>query len=126
MRCRRIRAFKHSMARTCCGSPGTSTHGMRARTACSRSSASSVRGSDVSNEIRLLASHWQELRAHVLFDGREHAAVLLCGSVVRDGRAVLLTREVVPLTDGDILDRSSLHLSIDPVSLARLAKKARK
>ncbi len=77
------------------------------------------------NEIRFLAAQWAELVEHVLADGDEHAAILICGSLTTGCHTALLVREVIRFTDEDMLDRSALHLSVDPVSLARAAKRAR-
>lgn len=76
------------------------------------------------SEIRLTFPQWQDLRAHLLDDGFERAAVLVCGTVTTPGTRLVLVREVVPLSDGDLLDYGDLHLSVDPVTLARLAKRA--
>jgi molybdopterin-synthase adenylyltransferase len=78
----------------------------------------------VRNEIRFLADDWTVLREHLLSDGDEHAAILVCGTVVAPEGVRLLVREVVCLTDDDLLDSSGLHLSVDPVSMARVAKRA--
>jgi molybdopterin/thiamine biosynthesis adenylyltransferase len=79
----------------------------------------------VGNEIRFPESKWSELVAHVLADGAEHAAILICGTVTTTVGANLLVQQVIPLTDDDLLESSDLHLSVDPVSLARAAKHAR-
>jgi molybdopterin/thiamine biosynthesis adenylyltransferase len=76
-------------------------------------------------ELRLTDRHWAELREHLLADGDEHAAVLLCGTVTVADRTILMTRQVIPLHDADLLDSSALHLSISPIALARVAKQAR-
>jgi molybdopterin-synthase adenylyltransferase len=78
----------------------------------------------VRNEIRMTAGQWQELREHLLADGIEHASVLICGSLATAGARLMFVREVVPLTDADLIDRGELHLSVSPVTIARLAKRA--
>jgi molybdopterin-synthase adenylyltransferase len=87
-------------------------------------SGSSWKGSAVRSEIRLTLPQWQDLRAHLLADGFEHAAVLICGTVNTPGTLLMLVREVVPLGELDLLDHGELHLSVDPVTMARLAKRA--
>jgi molybdopterin/thiamine biosynthesis adenylyltransferase len=84
-----------------------------------------VRGAEP-GEIRITARHWEQLRAHLLSDGREHAALLACGLASRNGRPVFLVRAVIELTDEDMLDAGELHLSIAPQSLARHIKAARR
>lgn len=79
----------------------------------------------MSAELRVTDRHWAELRKHLLEDGAEHAAVLLCGTVTVANQIILMTRRVIPLHDADLLDSSPLHLSISPVTLARVAKQAR-
>jgi molybdopterin/thiamine biosynthesis adenylyltransferase len=79
----------------------------------------------MSAELRVTDRQWAELREHLLADSAEHAAVLVCGSVTTADRTILVTRRVIPLHDADLLDSSPLHLSISPVSLARVAKQAR-
>jgi molybdopterin/thiamine biosynthesis adenylyltransferase len=78
----------------------------------------------VRSEIRLTLPHWENLRAHLLADDFEHAAVLICGTMSTPGTRLMLVREVVPLGDEDLLEHGELHLSVDPVTLARLAKRA--
>ena len=76
------------------------------------------------NEIRMTAGQWQELRQHLLADGLEHAAVLICGSLATAGTRLMFVREVVPLAGADLIDQGELHLSVSPVTIARLAKQA--
>lgn len=78
----------------------------------------------MSAELRMTERQWTELRAHLLGDGDEHAALLLCGTIALSGRTVLVTRRVLKLGEHDLLDASALHLSIAPVALARAAKRA--
>lgn len=79
-----------------------------------------------SGGIRLIDRHWDQLCGHLLSDGREHAALLICGVQAKTGGEVeFLVRSVVELTDEDYLDAGALHLSISPRSLARYAKRAR-
>lgn len=75
-------------------------------------------------ELRITDEHWERLRAHLLQDGDEHAALLACGTVLSPSGPVLVTRGVRELGPGDLLDSGSLHLSIAPVALARAAKAA--
>jgi molybdopterin/thiamine biosynthesis adenylyltransferase len=79
----------------------------------------------MSAELRLTNNQWGQLREHLLADRSEHAAVLVCGTVsLRNGTA-LTTRRVIPVDEADLLHSSPLHLSISPVTLARVAKEAR-
>jgi molybdopterin/thiamine biosynthesis adenylyltransferase len=75
-------------------------------------------------EIRITERHWTQLRAHLLADDREHAAVLMAGAAQVGGDPILLVRELVPLGEPDLLASSDLHLEVSPVSLARLLKRA--
>lgn len=79
----------------------------------------------MSAELRLIDRHWTELREHLLTDGSEHAAALVCGTLTSPDGTVLTTRRVVPLNAEDLIHSSRLHLSISPVALARVAKEAR-
>lgn len=79
----------------------------------------------MSAELRLTERQWVQLRGHLLANGSEHAALLICGTLTHPGGMVLTTRRVVALDEGDLLDSGPLHLSISPVSLARAAKEAR-
>lgn len=76
-------------------------------------------------EIRVIERHWDQLRAHLLADRDEHAALLICGLHATRSSVTFLVRGVVPLTDDDYLDAGQLHLSIAPGSLARYVKQAR-
>lgn len=76
-------------------------------------------------DLRILATQWSTLQNHLLSDGDEHAALLLCGQRQSADRVTFLVREVILLTDDDYLDRGALHLSIAPTTLARAAKRAR-
>ena len=76
------------------------------------------------NEIRLTSAQWQELRGHLLADGFEHAAVLICGTAATPGARLMLARHVVLLGEADLIEHSELHLSVSPVTIARLAKQA--
>lgn len=75
-------------------------------------------------ELRVTDQQWDRLRAHLLRDGDEHAALLVCGVVVTSHGTVLVTRYVRELGGADLLDSSALHLSVAPVTLARAAKAA--
>lgn len=76
-------------------------------------------------ELRITEDHWNDLRGHLLQDGQEHAAMLMCGSHVSENATLLLTREVVSLTQGDLEETStSFNLRIRPDVIARLAKTA--
>lgn len=75
--------------------------------------------------VRFTATHWNGLRRALLDDGHEQSALLFCGQHRSTDRVTFLVREVQVLSDGDYVDRSSLHLSISPVTLARAAKRAR-
>jgi len=79
----------------------------------------------MSAELRLTDVQWTELRTHLLADGAERAALLVCGTIGGPTGQALTTRRVIPLDASDLLDSSELHLSISPVSLARAAKVAR-
>lgn len=76
-------------------------------------------------DLRILQHAWDDLIGHLLGDGDEHAAMLLCGQNETEGSITFLVREVVPLRPEDYLDRSALHLSVAPTTLARIAKRAR-
>ena len=80
----------------------------------------------MSAELRLTDEQWRQLRAHLLSDDSEHAALLLCGTVNGPHGVVLTTRRVIPVVADDLLESSPLHLSISPVMLARAAKVARR
>ena len=58
--------------------------------------------------------HWDALRTHLLSDGSEHAALLVCGVSRHLDRLDFLVRSVVELADEDYLDAGELHLSISP------------
>ena len=79
----------------------------------------------MSVELRLTDRQWVRLRGHLLADGSEHAAALVCGTLTSPEATVLTTRRVIPLDADDLLHSSPLHLSISPVALARVAKEAR-
>jgi molybdopterin/thiamine biosynthesis adenylyltransferase len=69
--------------------------------------------------------HFDALVRH-LFEGAdsERAAYLICG-VARDSeRTRLLVREVLPVTDGEVLERSSFHLVIPSPTYIRALKRA--
>lgn len=76
------------------------------------------------NEIRITSAQWQELRQHLLADHLEHAAVLICGTIATSSSRLMLVRQVVPLAEADLIDHGELHLSVSPVTIARLAKRA--
>ena len=76
-------------------------------------------------DLRILDANWNNLLEHLLGDGHEHAALLLCGQRETDDKVTFLVREVVVLAAEDYLDRGTLHLSIAPTTLARVAKRAR-
>lgn len=82
-------------------------------------------------DLRITQTHWEELTEHLLGDGHEQSALLICG--IRDtrgrdtgvGAVTFLVHDVVLLGEGDYLDRSALHLSVAPATLARYTKRAR-
>lgn len=76
------------------------------------------------NEIRLTSAQWRELREHLLSDGLEHAAVLICGTAATTGARLMFARRVVLLGEADLIEHGELHLSVSPVTIARLAKQA--
>lgn len=78
----------------------------------------------MSAELRITQQHWDELTNHLLQDGDEHAALLLCGWSLESARPALLTRRVQILQPDDYLSTGALHLSIAPTTLARAAKQA--
>ena len=57
----------------------------------------------MSAELRITESHWEQLRGHLLIDGDEHAALLICGTVASREGPVLVTRRVLEL-EGDPAD----------------------
>jgi len=75
-------------------------------------------------ELRITSHDWSQLRAVLLPDDEEHAAVLVCGQLTTSRKQVLLVRQVLAIGDED-LDRESgrLHVSIRPTTIARLAKR---
>lgn len=73
-------------------------------------------------ELRLTDAQFHTLRAHLLPDEHEHAAILVCGTAA-SGR-ILLCRRVVPLSGTDLESSGQLHLHVSPIALARLAKLA--
>ena len=75
--------------------------------------------------IRIAAAHWEQLNSHLLADGYEHAAVLLCGIQRSANRVTFLVQKVIELVGEDFLSSGALHLSIAPRSLARVTKQAR-
>lgn len=76
-------------------------------------------------DVRILQHDWTNLLVHLLGDGDEHAALLLCGQRESADSVTFLVREVFLLAREDYLSRGSLHLSIAPTTLARIAKRAR-
>jgi len=87
-----------------------------------------LRGAD----LRITEHHWNVLIGHLLGDGHEQSALLICG--VRDvargngdssRQVTYLVHDVVLLGEGDYLNRGALHLSVAPATLARHAKRAR-
>lgn len=76
-------------------------------------------------DLRILEAEWDELTRHLLADGDEHAALLICGVRRHLGMVTYLVREIVPLSGDDYLDRGRDHLSVAPMTLARHAKRAR-
>lgn len=76
-------------------------------------------------DLRILQDDWDDLIGHLLGDGDEHAALLLCGQNETEDSITFLVRDVVLLVAEDYLDRSALHLSVAPTTLARIAKRAR-
>jgi molybdopterin/thiamine biosynthesis adenylyltransferase len=83
-----------------------------------------MKGSAVRNEIRMTSSQWQALGQHLLADHLEHAAVLICGTIAAPSSRLMLVRQVVPLAGADLIEHGELHLSVSPVTIARLAKQA--
>jgi len=80
----------------------------------------------MSTELRFTASHWDQLHAHLLSDGDEHAALLVCGHQAVPGGAVLLVRSVIALTSDDLEQGSGrFHLRVSPAAVARAAKAAK-
>ncbi len=74
-------------------------------------------------ELRLTAEQFAELRAHLLPDDAEHAAMLVCGTAGVDD--LLLCRRIIPVTADDLQSAGPLHLHISPMALARAAKQGR-
>lgn len=72
-------------------------------------------------ELRLTDGQFKSLRAHLLPDDNEHAAILVCGMA---GDRTVVCRRVVPLSAEDLESAGQLHLHISPLTLARLAKQA--
>jgi molybdopterin/thiamine biosynthesis adenylyltransferase len=76
-------------------------------------------------DLRILESDWDELIGHLLGDGDEHAALLICGLRETHDTVTFLVRDTVLLQPEDYVDRGALHLSVAPTTLARVAKRAR-
>ncbi len=76
-------------------------------------------------ELRLTDTQWAQLRAGLLGDDDEHAALLICGYLIANDDQVLVCRRVQQLGAADLLDTSRRHLAIAPTTLARAAKGAR-
>ena len=72
----------------------------------------------------MTSPQWQELRQHLLADHSEHAGVLICGTTATPSARLMLVRQVVPLAEADLIEHGELHLSVSPVAIARLAKRA--
>lgn len=75
--------------------------------------------------MRIPQAQWAKLLEHLLGDGDEHAALLVCGLRQDSTSVTFLVRELVLLAPDDYLDRGALHLSVAPATLARAAKRAR-
>jgi len=76
-------------------------------------------------DLRILQTQWATLREHLLGDGDEHAALLICGLRQTSTSVTFLVRDTVLLGPDDYLDRGAMHLSVAPTTLARAAKRAR-
>jgi molybdopterin-synthase adenylyltransferase len=76
-------------------------------------------------DIRIRQTDWDALLGHLLGDGREHAAMLVCGLRETSDTLTYLVRDLVLLTPSDYVDRGAVHLSVAPTTLARVAKRAR-
>lgn len=81
--------------------------------------------SPVPGALRVLQSDWDKLLDHLLGDGDEHAALLICGLNESNDSTTFLVRDMVLLQDEDYVNRGALHLSVAPTALARVAKRAR-
>jgi molybdopterin/thiamine biosynthesis adenylyltransferase len=76
-------------------------------------------------DLRVLEADWSQVVGHLLVDGDEHAALLICGVRKQRGAVTYLVQQVVPLAGNDFLDRGRDHLAVAPMTLARHAKRAR-
>lgn len=77
-------------------------------------------------ELRITERHWDALLAHLFApDGFKHAAVLICGTLRTSRTSTMLVQDIVTLGGPDLLSAGELHLSLSPVALARVAKRAR-
>jgi molybdopterin-synthase adenylyltransferase len=65
-------------------------------------------------ELRLTDTQWGQLRAGLLGDDEERAALLVCGYLVTGDAQVLLCRRVLQLGGADLLEASSGHLALAP------------
>lgn len=79
----------------------------------------------MSARLRMTDVQWGALTAHLLGDGDEHAALLVCGVVDSGAGTALTVRRVECLVQEDLLESSALHLSVSPIALARVTKAAR-
>jgi molybdopterin/thiamine biosynthesis adenylyltransferase len=80
-----------------------------------------LRGAD----LRITGAHWSELTDHLLGDGHEQSALLICGIRAAADEVSYLVQDVVLLGDDDYVDRGALHLCVAPITLARYTKRAR-
>jgi molybdopterin/thiamine biosynthesis adenylyltransferase len=76
-------------------------------------------------DLRVLETDWRQLLGHLLADGNEHAALLICGVRRQHGAVTYLVQQVIPLAGNDFLDQGRDHLAVAPMTLARHAKRAR-
>src|SRR2546422_1008889 len=78
-------------------------------------------------DVRIGQPHYDELRSHLFPGDRdEHGAVLLAGTVVRDGRLTLLVREVHPAREGiDYVKGGIGYRALHTTFIHRLITRAR-
>jgi len=63
----------------------------------------------MANRLVVSSQIWESLRQHLLADDDEHLAFILAGHAVTSDGQVLLAKELLPITDGELEDDSNSH-----------------
>lgn len=74
--------------------------------------------------VTFLEKDYDALEAHLAASKDEQAAFLICRAVQTDNETRLLVRECLPVTSGDILEQSPVHMKIAPRAYIRAMKQA--